>query len=72
MVNNPVGQSTATSMQRLAALRGVSSLIEWRDSENSYFASLVLPDGSLSEPTRCGQSIKGVEDWLNRQPGVKP
>lgn len=51
---------TAESFQKLAALRNVSSRIEWNGVE--YVAN--------GEP--CGASVHGLYDWLNRQPGVLP
>jgi len=57
---NNICQETAKSFQKLASLRGVSSLIEWRDGQ--YYAN--------NQP--CGVSVGGLYEWLNNVPGVKP
>lgn len=51
---------TASEFSRLAGLRGISSLIEWKDGQ--YHAN----------GTPCGTSVHGLYAWLNRQPGVLP
>lgn len=53
---------TARSFSTLAALRGVNVRVEWRDEEKSYYCN----------GEKCGESIHGCYDWLNRQPNVKP
>lgn len=54
--------NTANSFSRLAAQRGVQASVEWRDEEKSYYCN----------GEKCGESIHGCYDWLNRQPNVKP
>lgn len=52
---------TAESFQKLAAIRGVSSIVE------------VSQDGRyVANGTDCGTSVHGLYEWLNKQPGVKP
>jgi hypothetical protein len=50
---------TAEAMTKLMGLRGISGQCEWRNGQ--YWAN----------GAPCGQSIHGVYDWLNKQPGVK-
>jgi len=51
---------TAREFSRLAGLRGISSLIEWK--EGQYWANGIP----------CGTSVHGLYAWLNKQPGVLP
>ena len=53
---------TVESFAKLAGLRGVGGTFEWRAEEKSYYAN----------GEKCGQSVHGLYEWLNRQPGVKP
>lgn len=55
-----VCNKTAASFQKLAALRGISSSIEFKDGK--YYAN----------GQDCGTSVHGLYEWLNTQPGVKP
>lgn len=53
-------QQTAAKFQKLAALRGVSSSIE------------VVRGRYHANGEDCGQSVHGLFEWLDRQPGVLP
>ena len=57
-----LAQQTAAPFQKLAALRGVSSSIEFNTDTMRYVAN----------GTDCGPSVHGLYDWLNKQPGVLP
>lgn len=59
---NNLCTDTANNFSKLAALRGVTARVEWRDEEKSYYCN----------DEKCGESIHGCYDWLNRQPNVKP
>lgn len=53
---------TAGGLARIAALRGIAR-----------FEIEVRNDGRyIVNGTDCGSSIHGVNEWMNRQPGVKP
>ncbi len=54
--------NTANKFSELCALRGITARVEWRAEEMSYYCN----------GERCGPSIDGCYDWLNKQPGVKP
>ena len=52
---------TAKSMMVLAGCRGISCSVE------------VSPEGHyIANGHNCGSSVHGFNDWLNKQPGVKP
>lgn len=51
---------TAESLTKLLGYRGLSGSVEWRDGQ--YWANGVP----------CGCSVHGVQDWINKQPGVVP
>lgn len=51
---------TAANLTKLLGLRGLSGSIEWKDGQ--YWAN-----GSP-----CGPSVHGVNDWMDKQPGVIP
>ncbi len=53
---------TATSFQKLAALRGVQCTVD-ASKDGKY-----LVNGTVD----CGTSVHGLYDWLNKQPGVLP
>ncbi len=53
-------QNTAEKFQTLAALRGITSTIE------------VVAGEYVANGENCGPSVHGLNDWLNRQPGVRP
>lgn len=57
-----IAQDTAVKFQKLAALRGISSDVQFDPEKMRYFAN----------GEDCGPSVHGLYDWLNRQPGVLP
>ncbi len=59
---NAVCTGTANTFSRLAALRGIQTLVEWNDADNAYYCN----------GEHCGPSIHGCYEWLNRQEGVLP
>ena len=59
---NAICSETAKKFSKLAGLRGISNTVEWKGEENSYYCNGV----------KCGVSILGCYEWLEKQPGVKP
>lgn len=51
---------TAARLTFLLGLRGLSGSVVW---ENGQY---------VANGTPCGPSVLGVQEWINRQPGVKP
>jgi hypothetical protein len=62
--NNPWGNSTAQTLQKLAALSGLTGRIDiqWNDTAKRYTAN----------GATLGESSGSVTEWIKRQPGWKP
>jgi hypothetical protein len=56
-----VMRKSAEAFQKLAALRGISCSVD------------ITEDGRyVANGHDCGTSVHGLQDWLNKQPGVQP
>lgn len=53
---------TAANLTKLCGLRGVVAEVVYDEEKKQYIAN----------GTPCGPSVIGVEEWLKKQPGVKP